>query len=73
MATTQRDKLNRLYTHLAPGTPLTSEDLAGSWHGLAKRALAPLGEVPISRVKFDATRRKEIDVTVLEELAAPAE
>lgn len=28
MATTQRDKLNRLHTHLAPGTPLTSEDLA---------------------------------------------
>ena len=27
MATTQRDKLNKLYTHLAPGTPLTSEDL----------------------------------------------
>ena len=29
MATTQRDKLNRLYTRLVPGTPLTSEDLAG--------------------------------------------
>ena len=29
MATTQRDKLNKLYTHLAPGTPLTSEDLIG--------------------------------------------
>jgi hypothetical protein len=29
MVTTQRDKLNKLYTHLAPGTPLTSEDLAG--------------------------------------------
>lgn len=28
MATTHRDKLNRLYTHLAPGTPLTSQDLA---------------------------------------------
>ena len=28
MATIQRDKLNRLYGHLAPGTPLTSEDLA---------------------------------------------
>lgn len=28
MATTQRDKLNKLYTRLAPGTPLTSEDLA---------------------------------------------
>lgn len=28
MATVQRDKLNRLYGHLAPGTPVTSEDLA---------------------------------------------
>ncbi|MGT2440905.1 type IV toxin-antitoxin system AbiEi family antitoxin domain-containing protein [Bradyrhizobium betae] len=28
MATIQRDKLNKLYTHLAPGTPLTSDDLA---------------------------------------------
>lgn len=27
MATTGRNKLNALYTHLAPGTPLTSEDL----------------------------------------------
>ena len=28
MTTTHRDKLNKLYTHLAFGTPLTSEDLA---------------------------------------------
>jgi len=28
MATTQRNKLNSLYTSLAPGRPLTSEDLA---------------------------------------------
>ena len=28
MATTGTSKLNALYTHLAPGTPLTSEDLA---------------------------------------------
>jgi hypothetical protein len=28
MATTHRDKLNKLYTHLASGTPLTSADLA---------------------------------------------
>lgn len=28
MATIHRDKLNKLYTHLASGTPLTSEDLA---------------------------------------------
>ena len=28
MATTNPSKLNRLYTRLAPGTPLTSEDLA---------------------------------------------
>lgn len=28
MATIRRNKLNKLYTHLAPGTPLSSEDLA---------------------------------------------
>lgn len=28
MATTERNKLNSLYRHWAPGTPLTSEDLA---------------------------------------------
>lgn len=28
MATTGKSKLNALYTHLSPGTPLTSEDLA---------------------------------------------
>jgi len=28
MATTSRNKLNALYTHWTPGTPLTSEDLA---------------------------------------------
>lgn len=28
MTTTGKSKLNALYTHLAPGTPLTSEDLA---------------------------------------------
>jgi len=28
MATTRRDKLNKLYAHMAPGAPLTSEDLA---------------------------------------------
>lgn len=28
MATTMRNKLNALYTNLAPGTPVTSEDLA---------------------------------------------
>jgi len=28
MATIHRNKLNFLYTHMAPGTPLTSEDLA---------------------------------------------
>lgn len=29
MATTNDSKLKRLYTHLAPGTPVTSRDLAG--------------------------------------------
>jgi hypothetical protein len=31
MPTTHRNKLNRLYTRLTPGMPLTSEDLAAQF------------------------------------------
>lgn len=51
---------------------LTHEDLAGSWYGLEAKAIGFLGEVPISKVQFDGTRRKEIDAGVLEHLTARA-
>jgi hypothetical protein len=51
---------------------LEPEVLSGSWYGLDTKATAYLGEVPIDCVRFDATRRKEIDTAVLEELTAKA-
>lgn len=51
---------------------LSPEDLEGSWYGLEAKAVDYLGEVPISAVRFDGTRRQEIDASVLEDLTARA-
>ena len=47
---------------------LTADQLAGSWAGLAARAVASLGRVPIEAVRFDPTRREQIDGGVLDRL-----
>lgn len=52
--------------------PLTTEDLAGSWAELYRKATHELGTVPVDHVTFDPTRRAFIDAAVLDELAAPA-
>ena len=49
---------------------LTPKDLAGSWAGLAQRAIQQLGHISTSAVQFDATRRESIDVDVLRDLLA---
>lgn len=49
---------------------LAEEVLAGSWAELYTSATQYLGEVPIENVRFDATKRREIDSAVLEELVA---
>ncbi len=43
-------------------------ELEGSWAHLSKKAISSLGEIPIHQVSFDETKRKEIDVTLLENL-----
>ncbi len=48
--------------------PLTPEELAGSWEDLHTRAITSLGQVPISQVRFDPTKRREIDTVLLNEL-----
>ena len=50
--------------------PLAEEELAGSWAELFQRATAELGRVPTSAVRFDPTRRKQIDAAVLDALLA---
>ncbi|MGH7225330.1 MAG: hypothetical protein ACRELF_19080, partial [Gemmataceae bacterium] len=48
----------------------SQEELAGSWDKLHQKATACSGEVLIARVRFDASKRREIDTDILDELTA---
>jgi hypothetical protein len=53
--------------------PLAPElDLSGSWVGLRDRADRPVGQVPLGAVRFDETKRKYIDTSVIEGLTGGA-
>lgn len=52
--------------YLIPEPP--KEDLQGSWSSLPKTAMQYLGELPVSRVEFDSTRRNAINLEVMDEL-----
>ena len=43
---------------------LTESDYAGSWAHLSDRAIRHLGEIPLDQVRFDPTRRRQIDTAV---------
>ena len=43
--------------------PLAAEQLAESWRDLAGRAVRRLGRVAVADVRFDATRRKSVDLS----------
>src|SRR5690349_7106539 len=47
---------------------LDPTELTGSWAGLCKRAEQFLGEVPVGRICFDSTKRKEMNSELLDEL-----
>ena len=49
---------------------LTHKELAGSWERVGERPLRQLGQVPISAVHFDPTKRKSIDTDLLKHLLA---
>jgi len=46
-------------------------DLSGSWEHLATRG-RPIGRVPVSRIAFDVSRRRDIDARVVAELVQRA-
>lgn len=48
----------------------SEEELAGSWDKLHEKATQCSGEVPITRVHFDPSKRREIDTKILNELMA---
>jgi hypothetical protein len=47
---------------------LDSGELAESWANLSKKAVHFLGEVPIDRVHFDSSKRKEVSADLLDDL-----
>src|SRR5262245_53453171 len=49
---------------------LEDRDLAGSWDKLSALAIQSLGTVSVSSVRFDASKRREVDGAILDELLA---
>jgi hypothetical protein len=47
---------------------LGEQELPKDWTTLHRRATQYLGEIPVSRVHFDPSKRQAVDVDVLEEL-----
>ncbi len=47
---------------------LSTEDLAGSWNGLASRAISKVGEISTGDVKFDESRRSSVDSEIVSHL-----
>src|SRR5437870_2205879 len=59
---------DQYHVYLLP--KLEQSPLRGSWADLPAKAIQRLADVPISRVRWDPTRRKEIDIALLDELSA---
>jgi hypothetical protein len=48
----------------------SEEELAGSWDKLHEGVARCSGEVPIAKVHFDSSKRREIETKILDELMA---
>ena len=47
---------------------LTEDELIGSWEDLSQKADVHLGEVLVSSVVFDPTKRRAIDPAIMDEV-----
>jgi hypothetical protein len=47
---------------------LTESDLAGSWAHLADKAIRRVGEISLDQVRFDPTKRRQIDTVIFASL-----
>ena len=45
---------------------LSDEEVKGPWLKFEQRAIRHLGHVPVKEVSFDASKRREIDLNILE-------
>jgi len=45
---------------------LSDEEVERGWQKLPELAVHYLGEIPVAKIEFDATRRKEIDTAAID-------
>src|SRR5881398_2494999 len=64
----REDDSDSYKVYLTPA--IKDEELPKDWTTLHTSATGYLGEVPVCSVRFDATRRKAFDASVLDALAA---
>src|SRR5687767_3670420 len=50
---------------------IAEEELPKDWTTLPARAVRRVGEIPVTKVQFDPTRRREIETSVLDALISP--
>lgn len=58
------EEVYRVYELLA----MPEDVLNGSWEGISKKAKSYLGEVPVTSVKFDSSKRRSIHAEIIDEL-----
>ena len=63
----EEDYNDKYQIYLMPALP--EKDLEGSWAGLPQRAILHLGAIPVPEVRFDSTRRQQVDSTILDSFA----
>lgn len=64
------DDEDNYQVYLMPEIP--DDELPKDWTTLKNRAIRRLGEVPVEAVKFDETRKREVDLSILNRLAPDA-
>jgi len=62
------DYLDRYRVYRLPA--ISEDELQGTWGRLPERAVSLLGEIPVSAVQFDITKRNSINTALLDELIA---
>jgi hypothetical protein len=60
------DYASAYQVYLMPEIP--EADVPKDWTTLHTRAIRRLGEIPVTKVQFDPTKRRQIDTSVLDDL-----
>jgi len=63
----KRDDYPSKYTVYRLPESVAEQLASGSWRFLEEVPVEPVGQIPIENVRFDSTKRKELDGSILDE------